>query len=249
MSDKTFATIVSVGLYIAIVILLTLNLSSTPKKSPKHFVAKNSGGITVSLAGGMPTETLLPPAKVAKPQKITPKKEIPKKIKPKKRVVKKKTIKKKVVKKKIVKKRINRKKVTKKVHKTKKKTIKKKINTKSLFANIGKSTNKTNSKKRLDSGSGNSGNRGDKGFENGYFAKVEKMLRGWPAQSNFAGEKIYVKLKIYKDGHFDFKILQRSNNSSFNKELTAYLKQLQRVGFGYHHRDKPYDIEVEFIAR
>ena len=247
MSDKTFATIVSVGLYIVIVILLTLNLSSTPKKSPKHFVAKNSGGITVSLAGSMPTETLLPPTKAKKPQKITPKKEIPKKIKPKKRVVKKKTIKKKVVKKKVVKKRINRKKVTKKVHKTKKKTIKKKINTKSLFANIGKSTNKT--KKRINSGSGDSSNRGDKGFENGYFAKVEKMLRGWPAQSNFAGEKIYVKLKIYKDGHFDFKILQRSNNSSFNKELTAYLKQLQRVGFGYHHRDKPYDIEVEFIAR
>jgi protein TonB len=88
----------------------------------------------------------------------------------------------------------------------------------------------------------------DSGIENAYFAKVEEKLKGWPAQSDYAGEKAKVWLKIAPDGYFEFKLLSASNNEGFNSGLITYLKQLQRFGFGAHKGTRPYEIEVEFIA-
>ena len=88
----------------------------------------------------------------------------------------------------------------------------------------------------------------DSGIENAYFAKVEERLKGWPAQSDYAGEKVKVWLKIEPSGAFDFKVLSASANEAFNSGLVAYLKQLQRLGFDPHKGERAYEIEVEFIA-
>jgi protein TonB len=88
----------------------------------------------------------------------------------------------------------------------------------------------------------------DTGTKNRYFAHIEQLLKGWPAQVNFAGEEIDVWLKVYNSGTFEFKIKKLSNNSEFNDALIAYLKQLQSIGFGPHNNDRPYEIEVSFIA-
>jgi len=89
----------------------------------------------------------------------------------------------------------------------------------------------------------------DSGIENRYLAKVESTLQNWPAQSEFAGETIKVSLMIRQDGSFDFKLLTVSNNESFNIALVQYLEQLQKIGFGLHRGEKPYEIDVEFIAK
>ncbi len=77
---------------------------------------------------------------------------------------------------------------------------------------------------------------------------MERLLRGWPAQANFAGEEIDVILTIRNDGSFDYRIVRRSNNEEFNHALESYLRQLQRIGFGPHNRSRPYEIEVKFVA-
>jgi len=87
------------------------------------------------------------------------------------------------------------------------------------------------------------------GIEHAYLARIERLLKGWPAQVNYAGEKISVFLKVYPSGRFEFKVLELSGNPQFNQELIAYLKQLQRIGFGPHKRQKPYEIKVSFVAR
>ncbi|MEA3456936.1 MAG: TonB C-terminal domain-containing protein [Campylobacterota bacterium] len=89
----------------------------------------------------------------------------------------------------------------------------------------------------------------DSGVKNAYFAKVEKMLYNWPSQSEFAGERIKVWLKIRQDGTFEFKLLSASNNEEFNTGLIQYLQQLQRIGFDPHQHAKPYELNVEFVAK
>jgi outer membrane biosynthesis protein TonB len=88
----------------------------------------------------------------------------------------------------------------------------------------------------------------DRGIKNAYYAKVEEMLRNWPAQSEFAGERVHVRLTIDRDGSFDYRLLRRSANSAFNAVLVAYLKQLQNIGFGRHEHPRAYEIDVEFVA-
>jgi protein TonB len=75
------------------------------------------------------------------------------------------------------------------------------------------------------------------------------MLEGWPAQSDFAGEKVKVHLKIDPTGHFEFVIKRKSSNPEFNRALTEYLKQLQEFGFGPHKGSRTYLFEAEFIAK
>ncbi|MDQ1326352.1 MAG: hypothetical protein QG564_1477 [Campylobacterota bacterium] len=88
----------------------------------------------------------------------------------------------------------------------------------------------------------------DSGVENAYFAKVEKILQGWPAQSEFAGEKAKVWFKVQVDGSFQFRIVTGSSAPGFNEGLEAYLMQLQKIGFGPHQGGRPYELDVEFEA-
>jgi len=89
----------------------------------------------------------------------------------------------------------------------------------------------------------------DSGVENSYLAKVQNMLEGWPAQSDFAGEKVKVHLKIDPTGRFEFEIKRRSRNRAFNQALTEYLEQLQEFGFGPHKGSRTYLFEAEFVAK
>ncbi len=89
----------------------------------------------------------------------------------------------------------------------------------------------------------------DSGVENAYLARVQRMLEGWPAQSEYAGEKIKVMLHIDPTGRFEFKLKSFSNNENFNAGLVEYLEQLQTIGFGPHKGGRTYNFEAEFIAK
>ena len=86
------------------------------------------------------------------------------------------------------------------------------------------------------------------GIENGYKSKVKSILNGWPAQSDFAGNKAKIKFVIEPSGRFEFDVISKSSNEEFNKGLIQYLKQLQKVGFGAHGGDRAYVFDVDFIA-
>ena len=90
--------------------------------------------------------------------------------------------------------------------------------------------------------------KSDSGIENAYLAMIEEKLKGWPAQSEYAGEKAKVWIKVEPSGIFRFKVISASGNDAFNSGLIAYLKQLQKIGFGPHKGNRPYELDVEFIA-
>jgi len=126
---------------------------------------------------------------------------------------------------------------------------KKKVNIHNLFKKVKeKKPIKKTTKKSPKAPDKNKKTR-DRGIQNAYFAKVEKMLQAWPAQSEFAGETIKVWLRIRQDGSFRFRVLSASGNAAFNNELIQFLKQLQKIGFGRHQNAKPYELNVEFIAK
>jgi outer membrane biosynthesis protein TonB len=247
---KLEALITSVLIYLIIIVTIFSIALYSPDDNikPKKYVAKKSNVIEVSL--GTPSKTKA--YKVSKNSK----KSVKKKEQKKKKIVKKvrnihKKEPKKVVKKvtkKPTKKKI--KKVVKKATKPTKKSNPKVANASSLFKKLPKSI-------KDDAPAQNSGKAGKslkkanqgKGIQNRYFAKIQSTLRGWPAQSNFAGEKVKVELTVYPTGLFDYKILSRSLNPEFNRSLSAYLEQLKKFGFGPHSNPKPYKIIVEFIAK
>jgi len=237
---------------------------SVPKAKVYTEKKNNSNIIEVSLASSSDIDRQLALLK----QKQLKKNIVKTKPKKKKKVVKKvrnihnkskKHTKKSVKKKKIVKKKTITKKITKPVSKKVTKSVKSsskknthkvsKPNTNKLFGSIDKNLLKTPSVNKK--GTSNSKNRNIKnnGIVNKYMAKVQKTLQGWPAQSNFAGERIRVELTVYSTGLFDYKILYKSLNPEFNASLKSYLEQLRRFGFGPHNNPKPYKIIVEFIAK
>lgn len=211
------------------------------------------------------------PKKIEK--KITPKKtEASKKVVEKKSVEKKEP--KKIIKEKVVKKVTTKKEPKKEVKKEKviKKENKPKVsNTKELFDSIEtkykppkKTSTTKNSTQSIDSlfgGYGNSKPKStttnttgaeesrDSGVVNPYFAKVEKMLFGWPAQSEFAGQKATVWIRIEPSGKFRFRVTTASRNPEFNRGLIEYLRELQKSGFGRHEANRAYELEIEFIAK
>ena len=225
MREKLFAGLAAFGIYFLMLGLILYYFGYRHESRPTHFVQKNEKGIAVSLAGPSrpgprktPAKTRPKPKHHPKPRNVTSKKAHPVKAP------------------------------------VKKAPSRKHPDTKKLFSKV-----KLPKKQPPRPGGGKKGSTGkkgeslkksshDSGVENAYLARVESLLKGWPAQANFAGEEIDIRLTIYKDGSFDYKILKLSNNPDFNRELIAYLKQLQRVGFGPHRREKPYDIEVQFIA-
>jgi len=260
-SSTFISGVLAIGIYIAFIVVLIIYFNTRDEKKPIHFVKKNEDRIRISMAS--------PPDKPKKQIKKTVKKqEKPKKkiVKPKpKKIIKKETVKKK----KTVKKKVLKEKVVKKPKKVKKRDINttrpKKVNKpKSLFDNVKTKKQPSKPKKKkvekqkvtkpkvsaseLFNDSIKVQKSSDRGIENAYLAKVEEKLNGWPAQSEYAGEKAKVLLKIQTNGNFKFNIITGSSNPDFNIGLEEYLKQLQRFGFGPHKGGRVYKIDVEFIA-
>lgn len=204
--------------------------------------------------------------KVTPKKTETPKKVVEKKIE-KKRVAEKKETKK-IIKEKVVKK-VTPKKEPKKVAEKKvtpKETKPKVSSTKELFDSIetkykppkNTTQNKTESIDSLFGGFGNSKSKSsttgvqesrDSGVVNPYFARVEEILFGWSAQSEFAGQKATVWIRIEPSGKFRFRVTTASRNPEFNRGLIEYLRELQKSGFGKHEANRAYELEIEFIAK
>jgi len=253
--SKLIPGILAVGIYLIVIGLLIFYFNTKNENKPKQYVKKDEHRIQVALAE--PSK-----AKSIKPKKKKPKKKVVKKPKPKpKKSTQKKVIKEKIVKKKKVKKRD--------VNKTKPK----KPRAKDLFANVKTAPKKSlikvsdkpikskpkndlikvsdkpmSASERINASLKNQKNSRS-GVENAYLAKVQRMLEGWPAQSDYAGEKVKVILHIRESGFFDFKIKSASRNPNFNAGLSAYLEQLQEFGFGPHKGGRTYHFEAEFIAK
>lgn len=231
--------------------------SPTQKKEPKKEVKKAEKPKPAPKPKPKPE-----PKKVVKPKpEPKPKKAV------KEKVVEKKPVEKKVIQEKVVKKVIPPKK-TEDVNRTKPKIVNK---PKDLFANVSskkkvekpKETPKvtapsTEPKKTVQEKASATAllfdslkqqKSSDKGIENAYLALIEEKLRGWPAQSDYAGEKAKVWIKVEPSGSFVFKVITASGNDAFNEGLEAYLTQLQRIGFGQHKANRAYELNVEFIAK
>ncbi len=257
-SSTFISGVLAVGIYIAFILLLIIYFNTRDVNKPIHYVKKNEDRIRISIA--TPKEKTKKQTK--KPVK---KKAVKKKPTQKKKSVKKETVKKK----KTVKKKVLKEKVVKKPKKVKKRDINttrpKKVNKpKSLFDNVKtkKQTSKRKNKKVVEqkvikpkvsasellNDSIKVQKPSDRGIENAYLAIIEEKLNGWPAQSEYAGEKAKVQLKIQTNGSFKFKVITRSSNPDFNIGLEEYLKQLQRFGFGPHKGGRVYKIDVKFIA-
>ena len=257
-SSTLISGLLAFGIYISVIGILLFYFNTRDQEKPLHYVKKNEERIRVTMS--------TPKPQVKKEIKKQPKKVV--KPKPKK-TVKKKEVKKKVIKEKVVKKA----KVVKK-KKDLNTTKPKKVNKpKDLFANISstkkvekpkpikvtktpvkpkksdmiKVTDKT-SASELVSDALKIQKKSDAGIENAYLANIEEKLKGWPAQSEYAGEKAKVWIKVEPSGAFKFKVITASGSEAFNSGLMAYLKQLQTIGFGQHKGNRAYELDVEFIA-
>jgi len=246
--------VLAFGIYFTIISLLIIYFNTRDVNKPIHYVKKNEDSIRISVASHK--EKINNTIKKSVPKKVVKKKITPKKIDT-------------VKKQKIIKKKILKEKVVKKPKKVKKKDINttrpKKVNKpKSLFDNIKtkskpsiqnnktvekeKVHKKTTSAKELLNNLNVVDTNRDSGIEDAYKAHIEETLFGWPAQSEYAGEKAKVLLTIKTNGSFEFRVITGSSNPNFNNGLKEYLKQLQSFGFGAHKGSRDYKIDVEFIA-
>ncbi|RLA70852.1 MAG: hypothetical protein DRG09_01995 [Epsilonproteobacteria bacterium] len=250
-------------IYFTVIGLLIFYFNTRDEKKSKRYVKKDEHRIQVALSSPRKTlnEKKTKPKAVKK--KVQPKKKIKPKVKPKpKKEIKKKVIKEKVVKKVVKKKDENLskpKKVTKpkdlfaNISPTKKPKPKLKLEVtdkpiKPKKSNLIKVSDKP-SASNLVSNSLKMQKQMDSGVADEYLAKVQSLLEGWPAQSEYAGEKVKVILYINPTGFFEFKVKSASNNPDFNDGLTEYLEQLQEFGFGRHKGNRTYNFEAEFIAK
>ncbi len=244
--------VVSVGIYLLLLGLLLFYFNHRQQHDKRHYVKKDEHRIQVGLSA---------PAKKEISPKHVPSAVTPKQTKPSKRISTPKSSRKKVIKEKVVKKAVKEK-TSKPKPKKKAKDLFKHVRTekkplikvtdkpikhrpkKQLF----KMTEKPSASDRIKESLKQQKNR-DSGIEDSYLAHVQEMLEGWPAQSDFAGEKVKVHLKIDPTGHFEFIIKRKSRNPAFNQALTEYLEQLQEFGFGPHKGSRTYLFEAEFIAK
>ncbi len=257
------------GIYFILIGLLVFYFNTRDEKKSTHYVKKDEKRIQVALSAPKKPEhkkAINPKPKVkpkTKPKpKVKPK--VKKKVKPKPKPKPKKVVKKKVKKEKVVKKVVKKK--DQNLTKPKKKAL-------DLFANVKtpkkkniikvsdtpiktvpkndliKVTDKPISASERISSSLKNQKSSDSGVEDAYLAKVQSMLEGWPAQSEYAGEKVKVLLLIDPTGGFEFKLKSASNNENFNSGLIEYLEQLQTIGFGRHKGARTYKFEAEFIAK
>ncbi len=261
-SSTLISGLLAFGIYFGVIALVLFYFNTRDQKKAVHYVKKNEERIRVSMSSPKP--------KVQKEIKKQPNKMLKPKPKPKpKKTVKKKEVKKKVPKEKVVKKA----KVVKK-KKDVNTTKPKKVNMpKDLFANVTSKKKiekpKLKAEKKpvepkinnnikvsekvsateLVSNTLKDQKKSDSGIENAYLAMIEEKLKGWPAQSEYAGEKAKVWIKVETSGAFRFKVISASGNEAFNSGLIVYLKQLQKIGFGPHKGNRPYVLDVEFIAK
>jgi hypothetical protein len=261
-SSTLISGVLAFGIYFTVIGVLIFYFNTREQKKPVHYVKKNEERIRVSMGTPKPT-----PKKEVKKQ---PKKVVKPKPKPKpKKTVKKKEVKKKIIKEKVVKKA----KVVKK-KKDVNTTKPKKVNQpKDLFANVTSKKKIEKPKPKVEkkpaepkknniikvsekisaselvSNTLKDQKKSDSGIENAYLAMIEEKLKGWPAQSDYAGEKARVWIKVEPNGTFRYKVISASGNASFNSGLIEYLRQLQKIGFGPHKGKRPYELDVEFIAK
>jgi protein TonB len=255
------------GIYFTLIGLLIFYFNTRDAKKSEHYVKKDEKRIQVSLSAPKKLEdkkVINSKPKVKPKPKPKPKIKPKVKPKPKPKLKPKKVIKKKVLKEKVVKKVIKKK--DQNLTKPKKKAL-------DLFANVKTSKKKNlivvsdkpiktvpkndlikvtdkpiSASERINSSLRNQ-KSSDSGVEDAYLAKVQSMLEGWPAQSEYAGEKVKVLLLIDPTGGFEFKVKSASNNENFNSGLIEYLEQLQTIGFGRHKGARTYKFEAEFIAK
>ncbi|SFV51356.1 Genomic DNA, chromosome 3, BAC clone:F1D9 [hydrothermal vent metagenome] len=253
-SSTFISGIFAVGIYFFAIGVILFYFNSHEFQKPIHYVKKNEDRIRVTMSA--PKNKVKIKKKQSVKKKTTYKKKPVVKKKAKDSIRKQKDTHKKVIKEKIVKK------VKKKSKKIVKKVVPKKVNKpKDLFANISSRKKTIKPKKNnfikvsdktsasdLVSSSLKIQKKSDRGVENAYFALVEEKLKGWPAQSEYAGEMAKVWFKIDTKGYFIFKVTTASANEDFNTGLVAYLKQLQRIGFGSHNGKRAYTLNVEFVA-
>jgi len=277
-SPKLIWGVVSIGIYLFVVGILVFYFNTRNETKPKHYVKKNENRIQVALSSPTNLQkkqkkTTKPKTKIKPKVKPKSKKII------KKKIVKKKPIKKKIVKKKVIKKKIEKKKTAKKKIVRKKDIKKKDVNltkttsqkTTDLFAKIktpkikkpiphknmpkkvktklnSRKMNAASASKRI-SDSIKKQKISDRGEENAYFSKVEKMLKDWPARSDFLGEEAIVELSIKPTGRFRYKVKSSTDNMHFKNSIVAFLKQLQKIGFGRHNAGRTYEFKVEFTTK
>jgi protein TonB len=243
---------ISIFFYLSLLFVLVLYFNDSKKEKSLHFVKKNETKIQVQIS--TPTKAVKSKSKPTvtkekkKKAKPTVKKSIKNQTKPliKKRKPKptiKKVSKKPKIKKKVKKQSINE--LFSNAPKSKKPSSHKKVSKK---VDTSHTKVKKQSASALFSKSKSTRKKQDKGTKNAYWALVSDKLMGWPAQSEYAGEKAKVWMKINPDGHFIFKIVTFSKNSDFNEGLRSYLKQLNRFGLGKHKAKRAYEINVDFIA-
>ena len=252
-SSTFISGLLAFGIYFILIGLLIFYFNTRDEKKSVRYVKKNENRIQVALSA---------PKKPENKKAINPKPKVKPKAKPKpkpKKVIKKKVMKEKVVKKVAKKKDQNLTKPKKKALdlfanvKTPKKKNMIKVSDKPIKTtpknDLIKVTEKSVSASERISSSLKNQKSSDSGVENAYLAKVQSMLEGWPAQSEYAGEKVKVLLQIDPTGGFDFKLKTASNNENFNTGLVEYLEQLQTIGFGPHKGERTYQFEAEFIAK
>jgi len=263
-SSTLISGVLAFAIYFSILALLLFYFNTRDEKKPVHYVKKNEERIRVSMSTPKPAQ----PKEIKK----EPKKVVNEKPKPKEEP--KKTVQKKVVEKKVIKEKVVKKPKVVKKNKEQNTTKPKKVNMpKDLFANISSKriekpkkpvkvnntpvkVNKSTVVKVPDKPSASDlvsdslkiQKSSDEGIENAYLAKIEEKLKGWPAQSEYAGEKAKVWIKVEPSGIFQFKVVTASGNEAFNSGLKAYLEQLQKIGFGPHKGNRAYELDVEFVA-
>jgi len=229
--SKILSGILAFSIYFFILGLLFNYFNHHKARQTIHYVAKNDHRIMVALSGAPQTSTPPPPAAKKTPKHKPKPRKRPSKVSPKKAPAKPKPT------------------PVSRPKKEQARKQKKRVDVHSLFRNVKERKPAKKKAKRHSSKTGREKTQQDRGRQNAYFAKVETMLQSWPAQSEYAGEKIKVWLKIQQDGSFTYKILSASGNDEFNTALTQFLKQLQQIGFGRHQNSRPYTINVEFVAK
>ncbi len=257
-SPKLISGVLAFGVYFIVLGLLLFYFNTRDEKKSIHYVKKDEHRIQVALSS--PKKEKKFKVKPKHRPKIKTKPKIKSKIKPKpKKEVKKKVLKDKIVKKVIKKRDENLTKPRKKkaldlfanIKTSKKKNIIK-VTDEPVKAtpknDLIKISDRPKSASERISSSLKIQKNSDSGVENAYFAKIEEKLKGWPAQSDYAGEMAKVWFKVEPSGSFEFKVITASNNEAFNAGLIAYLKQLQKLGFGHHKGERAYELDVEFVA-
>ncbi len=255
--SKLIPGALAVGIYFFVLGLLIFYFNTRSEEKSKNYVKKDEHRIQVALSGTSKPKTVKKKVKTKAKKKTVKKPKQKPKTSPKKKVLKEKVVKKRKVKKRD----INKTKPKKKNHARdlfadlkapKKKNLIKvtdePVKSKPKHNLIKMTENKKTASERINASMKNQKSTRS-GVENAYLAKVQRMLEGWPAQSEYAGEKVKVLLYIRPSGFFEFKIKSASRNVNFNQGLTEYLEQLQEFGFGHHNGGRTYNFEAEFIAK